>query len=381
MSQSITKSRLINIDILRGFALLGVLLANLQSLTYPGSYLPPLVFADHSAIDRVFEAFIRIFAEGSFYPLFATLFGLGFAMQLQKPGFTPAKFRRRLWILLGFGLLHAALVWEGDILVSYALLGFTLLPLRNRSKRTLLLIIFGCLLYSFTVFNFAFSVVEPSYAYLDKIATTYAQGSYLEVTRVRLFDLGLVSAEVLFYFPHILACFLTGLLIGRCGAGGTLSNRHLLRHTLVLALAIGLPVVSAQGFVMLTQPVVPAWLTALDTAIGSAALGFAYATALLLLLQRSVWRTRLAPLGALGRTSLSNYLLQSLVFTSLYYGYGGGLYAHVPLSVSVILALVLCTLQVFASRWWLSHYDQGPLEALWRRLSYADAAIPVQKPG
>ena len=73
MSQSITKSRLINIDILRGFALLGVLLANLQSFTYPGSYLPPLVFADYNAVDRAFEGLIRMFAEGSFYPLFATL--------------------------------------------------------------------------------------------------------------------------------------------------------------------------------------------------------------------------------------------------------------------------------------------------------------------
>lgn len=381
MSQSITNLRLINIDILRGFALLGVLLANLQSLTYPGSYLPLLVFADHNAIDRASETLIRIFAEGSFYPLFATLFGLGFAMQLQKPGFTPARFRRRLWVLFGFGLLHATLVWEGDILVSYALLGFALLPLRNRSKRTLSLLIFGCLLYSSAVFYFAFSAAEPSSIYLDRIATTYAQGSYLEVTRVRLLDLGLISAEVLFYFPHILACFLTGLLVGRCGAEGTLSNRPLLRHSLVLALAIGLPIVSAQGFVILTQPAVPAWLTALDAAIGSAALGFAYAAALLLLLQRPIWRVRLTPLSALGRTSLSNYLLQSLVFTSLYYGYGGGFYARVPLSVSVILALVLYTLQVFASRWWLAHHDQGPLEALWRRFTYADAAVPVQKPG
>ena len=198
---------------------------------------------------------------------------------------------------------------------------------------------------------------------------------------MRLFDLGLISAEVLFYFPHILAFFLTGLLIGRCGAERTLSNRPLLRHTLVLALSIGLPIVSAQGLVMLTQPAVPAWLAALDTTVGSAALGFAYAAALLLLLQKSVWRTRLAPFGALGRTSLSNYLLQSLVFTSLYYGYGGGLYARVPLSVSVLFALVLFTLQLLTSRWWLSRHDQGPLEALWRHLIYADAALPVQRPG
>ena len=377
----LTSPRLICIDILRGFALLGVLLANLQSLTYPGNYLPPLGFAEHSSVDKAFETLIRIFAEGSFYPLFATLFGLSFAMQLQKPGFTPARFRRRLWVLLVLGLLHATLVWEGDILVSYALLGFALLPLRHKSNRTLLLLVFGCLLYSFAMFYLAFSTSEISYNYIETIATTYAQGSYLEVTRLRLFDLGLISAEILFYFPHILAFFLTGLLIGRCGAEKMLSDRPLLLCALVLALAMGVPIVSAQGLMMLTQAAVPVWLTALDTAFGSAALGFAYAAALLLLLQRPVWRTRLALLGALGRTSLSNYLLQSLVFTSLYYGYGGGLYARVPLSVSVLLALTLFTLQVLASRWWLAHHDQGPLEALWRRLIRADAALPVQRPG
>lgn len=139
MGQSATNPRLIDIDMLRGFSLLGVLLANLQSFTYPGIYLSPLTFADHTPVDSAVEAFIRSFAEGSFYPLFATLFGVGFAMQMQKPGFTPDHFRRRLLVLLGFGLLHAAFIWEGDILVSYALLGFALIPLRNRSTRTLLL--------------------------------------------------------------------------------------------------------------------------------------------------------------------------------------------------------------------------------------------------
>ena len=381
MSQSVTNSRLINIDILRGVALLGVLLANMQSLTYPGIYLPPLVFADHSSIDRATEALIRIFAEGSFYPLFATLFGLGFAIHMDKPGFKPSRFRRRLLVLCGFGLLHAIFVWEGDILVSYALLGFALVPLRNRSTRTLLLLISGCLVYSFAMFYFASSAGESPYSTLEAITTTYAQGSYLEVTQVRLSDLGLVIAEVLFYFPHLLACFLVGLLIGRRGVEPTLSYRPFLRRTLILTLAVSLPIVSAQGFAMMTQPAVPAWLTALDSTFGSAALGFAYAAALLLLLQRPQWTARLAPLGALGRASLSNYLTQSLIFTSIYYGYGGGLYARVPLSISVLLALVLFTLQVFASRWWLSRHAQGPLEALWRRLTYADSPVLVQKPG
>ncbi len=380
MSQSVSNPRLIDIDILRGFSLLGVLLANLQSFTYSGIYLSPLTFAHHTPVDRTVEAFIRGFAEGSFYPLFAALFGLGFAMQMQKPGFAKDHFRRRLLVLLGFGLLHASLVWEGDILVSYALLGFALIPLRDRSTRTLLFTIFGCLVYSLGMFYIAFNTGGTPQSYLELVTTTYAQGSYLEATQLRLVDLSAVLVEALFYFPHILACSLLGLLIGRPGAAQTLSDNSLLRRTLALSLNIGLPIATAHGVVMLTQPAIPAWLAALDTTLGSAALGFAYAAILLLLLQRPAWRERLEPLSFVGRTSLSNYLLQSFIFTSLYYGYGGGLYARVPLSVSVVLALALYTLQVFASRWWLSQCAQGPMEALWRRLTYSETPVLLPEP-
>jgi len=171
--------RLVDLDIIRGGALLGVLVANLQSFTYPGVYLPPLGFSPHSEFDRGAEALIRIFGEGSFYPLFAALFGLGFALHAQRPGFATAQFRRRLLFLLGFGVLHAVLVWEGDVLVSYALLGFALVPLRHKSTRALLFTICGCLIYSLVVFYAAFNAGEPPQGYLELVTTTYAQGSYL----------------------------------------------------------------------------------------------------------------------------------------------------------------------------------------------------------
>jgi uncharacterized protein len=375
------KPRLISIDIMRGFSLLGVLLANLQSFTYPGVYLSPLAFGDHTALDRVVEAFIRTFTEGSFYPLFAALFGLGFAMQMQKPGFEPHHFRRRLVVLLGLGVLHATLIWEGDILVSYALLGFALVPMNKRSNCTLLFVVFGCLGYSLVMFYVASQAGGTPQRYLELITTTYAQGSYLEATQVRLIDLGAVLIEVVLYFPHILACFLLGLLVSRRGVAETLTDRRLLHRILALSLGIGLPIVVAHSIVMFTQPRVPAWLASLDTILVSAALGLAYAAALLLLVRAPAWQRRLRPLEAVGRTSLSSYLIQSLVFTSLYYGYGGGLYARVPLSMSALLALALYTLQVLVSRWWLSRYAQGPIETLWRRLAYATNTLPLREIG
>lgn len=374
------RERHIEIDIVRGGALFGVLLANLQSLTYPGIYLPPLAYTDHAPVDRAVEAFIHGFAEGSFYPLFAVLFGFGSATQMQRSGSTNVHLRRRLLVLLGFGLLHASLVWDGDILVSYALLGFALIPLRDRSTRTLLFVICGCLIYSLAMFYIAFSTSGTPQSYLELVTTTYAQGNYFEATQLRLMDLSVVLVEALVYFPHLLACFLLGLLAVRRGVARILSARPLLQRTLALSLGIGLPVTITHGVVMLTQPVIPPWLSALDTTLGSAALGFSYAAGLLLLLQSPSWQRRLKLLGFVGRASLSNYLLQSLVFTSLYYGYGGGLYARVPLSVSVLLALVLYTLQVFASRWWFSRHSRGPVEALWRHLTYDKTAVLLREP-
>ena len=372
--------RHIEIDIVRGGALFGVFLANLQSLTYPGIYLPPLAFTNHTPVDRAVEAFIRAFAEGSFYPMFATLFGLGSAMQMQKCGATNVHFRRRLLVLLGLGLLHASLVWEGDILVPYALLGFALIPLRDRSTRTLLFIICGCLIYSLAMFYIAFSTGGTFQSYLELVTTTYAQGSYFEATQLRLMDLSVVLVEALVYFPHLLACFLLGLLAVRRGVARILSARPLLQRTLALSLSIGLPIIIPYSVVMLTQPAIPPWLSALDTTLGSTALGFSYAAGLLLLLQSPSWQRRLKLLSFVGRASLSNYLLQSLVFTSLYYGYGGGLYARVPLSVSVLLALVFYTLQVIASRWWFSWHSQGPVEALWRHLTHDKTALLSREP-
>ncbi len=372
--------RYIEIDIVRGGSLFGVLLANLQSLTYPGTYLPPLAFADHTPADRAVEALIRGIAEGSFYPVFAALFGLGFAMQMQRSGFTNVRFRRRLLVLLGFGLLHASLVWEGDILVSYALLGFALIPLRDRSTRTLLFIICTCLIYSLAMFYAAFSTGGTPQSYLELVTTTYAQGSYLEATQLRLMDLSVVLVEALVYFPHLLACSLLGLLAVRRGVARILSARPLLQRTLALSLGIGLPVTITHGVVILTQPMIPPWLSALDTTLGGAVLGFSYAAGLLLVLQSPSWQRRLKLLSFVGRASLSNYLLQSLVFTLLYYGYGGGLYARVPLSVSVLLALVFYTLQVLASRWWFSRHSQGPVEALWRHLTYDKTALLSREP-
>lgn len=361
--------RIVEIDIIRGGALLGVLLTNLQSLTYPGGYLPPLSFPSHSALDRGIEALIHIFIEGSFYPLFATLFGLGFALQMQRPKFMPAHFRRRLLLLLGFGVLHAVLVWDGDILVSYALLGFALLPLHRIRSRTLVVLISCCLLYSLIIFTAAFQLGNTKPRRTDTIAEIYAQGSYLEVTRVRLVDLSAVGVEAVLYFPHLLSCFLVGLLIGRRGVRETLHDRTLLRHVLALSGGIALPIVTVYGATLLQTPRVPAWLSGLDGALGSASLGFAYTGALALSLQSPTWQRRLRPLAAVGRMSLTNYLMQSLIFTLLFYGYGGGLYARVPLSVSVLLALALYAIQMYLSRRWLARYPQGPVEALWRNVA------------
>ena len=116
------KERYIILDALRGFALLGVLIVNMLQ-TYS-----PVV----SGADEVVATLIRAFGASTFYPMFSFLFGLGFALQLRKGEAALPRFRRRLLVLLCIGLVHGILIWAGDILLTYAVLGYALIYFRNK---------------------------------------------------------------------------------------------------------------------------------------------------------------------------------------------------------------------------------------------------------
>lgn len=340
--------------------------------SYLAPLYPPLAAPGLGPLERAAEWVIVTFAEGSFYPIFAFLFGLGFALQLRKGEGVVPLYRRRLFVLLGIGVLHAVFVWLGDILVTYALVGFLLLPFRNRSDRTLLLWVVGGTLYTFIAFYvltlFGGNALPPEL--LAQLEGLYRTGSYAELTLVRLSWLFLNLTNLLVVFPQILALFLLGLLVGRRGVlQDPEAHAPLLRRTFGVTLAVGLPLVLLRGAALARGGSTPLF-EALDVAIGSPALGFAYLSGLALLLRAARWQARLGPLAAVGRTALSNYLAQSLICTLLFYPYGLGLFGRVGPAWGIVLTLALFAAQIVLSNLWLQRYRYGLAEWVWRALTY-----------
>ena len=389
------------IDILRGFALFGILLVNMELFSHPFQQIMLGYDELTSLADRLAVWGIELLAEAKFYPIFSFLFGLGFALQIQRAEQRGTRFvpfyLRRLFILLLIGLAHAIFIWVGDILVLYAFLGaILLLFFRRRSSRTLLIwagimlavstiIIGGLLGLALLAQLTPDGVAQSSKAFAEseaelrtaaaKAREIYASGSFGEITAQRLSDLGQAYSLAIFLGFNAFAMFLLGLYAGRRGIfRDVAAHVPLFRKVLWWGLPIGLG--SQVIFVVLSegtnqfQPTLSSLVAGVMQIAGAPALALSYVAALPLLLQHSSWLTRLGPLAAVGRMALSNYLLQSLVATTLFYGYGFGLFGQVGPALGLLITIAIFLAQIPLSVWWLRHFQFGPVEWLWRSLTY-----------
>ncbi len=393
--------RIQELDILRGFALLGILLVNMRLFSYPVQELLLGSEAVGPTVDRVAAWAVQVFAESKFYPIFSFLFGLGFALQIQRAEARGTRFvpfyLRRLFVLLLIGVAHAVFIWVGDILVLYALLGAVLLLcFRRRSPRTLLLwagiflavaalLPVGlsglALLAKFTPAGAA--EVRASFAASEaglrteaaQAVLVYASGSFAEITVQRLSDLRLMYGVAIFLAFNVLAMFLLGLYVGRRGILHNIAaHAPLCKRLFWWGLTLG--VSSNVAYTILNggpEFALPTWLDVLADAaraLGAPALALSYIAGLTLLLRNDAWRARLSPLAAVGRMALTNYLLQSVVATTLFYGYGIGLFGQVRPAGGVLLTIAIFAAQIPLSVWWLGRFQYGPVEWLWRTLTY-----------
>jgi uncharacterized protein len=392
--------RIDTVDILRGFALFGILVVNMAYFSHTIYALIDGLNIGQTPIDRAAEWLIRFLFEGKFYSLFSFLFGLGLVLQMTRAQargapFVPL-FVRRLLVLLGIGLLHATLIWTGDILVIYALLGFVLLLFRNRSPRALLLwalvmlalplllAVLGAALLGLgslepnmaAEMNRSIAATEADYDARDRAASVvYATGNFAQITAQRLTDLAFFYPVTIFFAPNVLGMFLLGLYAGRRGIPYDISGHlPLIRRMAVWGLGLGLPLnliyAIAGGLSSRTSSGTVALVAGVTMAIGVPLLSLGYAASLSLLAQKPDWAARLAPLAAAGRLALTNYLMQSLVATFIFYGYGLGLFNQVGAAAGFLLAIVIYALQLPLSVWWLRHFQIGPAEWLWRTLTY-----------
>lgn len=346
------------LDVVRGFALFGVLLA--YTLWNLGS--PPE--QTYSNFDRMLNWVLSALIDTKFYTLFAFLFGLGFSIQLTRAeargiSIVPVYCRRLLALLL-IGLAHALLLRNGDILVPYAVMGFVLLLFRNASNRTLAVGAIIGLVFPYLARG-AWNLTgmplpqRPEAAGLSYLAENYAWVRYWYATAIAS-------------WPASLPMFLFGLYMGKQRFFENIAaHRKGLWRTLVIGLCVGV-LAYASRELLLANAAPSRMILGLLWSAHAWGLAAFYASFLLLLIQRRSWQQWLAPLGAVGRMALTNYILQAVIIVPVCIGFN--LFDRVTPSLGALLALAVWSVQVPASVWWLRHFRFGPAEWIWRSLTY-----------
>ena len=387
--------RIVAIDILRGFALLGILIMNIQGFAMPAAaYFNPTAYGDMTAANRWVWILSHIFADQKFMTIFSLLFGAGIVLMSGKLDEREQRawrvhYRRTFWLLI-FGLAHAYLLWSGDILVAYALCGFWVYWLRKlrpgwqMALGALIISIPSALLLG-TSLSMPFippeTVHELQADWKPAAATIAAEvaayrGNWLAQMDAR------ASASVDFQTVGLLfwalwragGLMLMGMALYRWGVLTGTRTRGFYIGMAVLGFGIGLPFVSSgviQNFAHnWTMEFSQFGIGAQANYWGSLFVSAGY-IGLLMLFARSTALPRLRnALAAVGRTALTNYLLQTILATAIFYGHGLGLFGSVERVGQIGIVTAIWAVQLSVSPLWLRHYRFGPFEWLWRSLSY-----------
>lgn len=370
------KKRMDVVDILRGFAIFGILTVNIFGMASP-IWIPGYVAPILPWYDQIAEGVMYFFGMGKFYVIFSFLFGLGFSLQMERAeekGIDIHRFyKRRLWILFLFGIIHATVLFIGDILRFYALLGFALLVFRKKSDRTLVLWAVVFLLLNFVTLGVAGGPLagggevpeEMNFALMA--SQVYQQGSALEVI---IFQVGasFFSFVSLFLMQGgtVMSMFLLGLIIGRRQFFQQLDEHHgRLNRFLYWGLPLGL-LFNALYMILADS----AWVSTFFWILGAPLLGFVYVAGIIRWNQSDMGARLLKPIRYVGRMALTNYLLHSIVGALLFNGYAFGYYELIGPFVLLGITIAIYLAQIPLSVWWLSRYRFGPFEWMWRSLTY-----------
>lgn len=382
------------LDVLRGLAVCGIFIGNLQWFSGYG-FMPATIAVDAPLADRVTQFLVHFFIEGKFYSIFSFLFGFGFALQIanaKERGDTKASlFKRRLFWLFVIGLLHASLLWYGDILSVYALMGFLLVLFRNKNTESLLKWAFGLIVLPIFTFALLFVLfkafvpaeqlagIDDAQVNLWKSAVeSVPQSSYFQIFSG--YNLQLLAGRWAGLFlqmrlPKILAMFLIGFYVYRRGYLQNLSeNRQFLRRAAIYGLLIGticnIVFAATAHSEADFPPTIAAFVGVVAYAFGVPAMALGIIGLIATLWQSDAVKRILTVFAPVGRMALSNYLLQTIVGVTIFYGYGLRQFGKFGALSATLLALGVFAVQIILSRIWLSYFNYGPMEWIWRQLTY-----------
>jgi uncharacterized protein len=387
------------LDAIRGCALLGIFIMNVPAFNtslfsgFGGTEWPRWW-------DVGTETVRDVIFSGKFNSMFSMLFAVGFTIQLERlqaraPDQATQIYVRRLFWLFVFGVIHACVFWAGDVLHMYALLGVLLLLLRRLPDRVIAALIVLCLLYPTIMGTIALTVATPEDTSAIELTqgaiaadnAAFGHGNFFDTARrstgsMITFYTHPQSTGIFRFYVQFLTTVLIGLLLGRHRFFQNVrSHLPFVRRVQWWALGIGL--VSGIGFMAWRdlaanpwQPSVGRLLAATGYVVCRVTIMIFYVATIIRAVCNERWRQRIAPITLTGRMPLTNYLLQTLIAVTLFYHWGFNLWNKVGPALDLVIAIAsFFVIQVPLSRWWLSRFQVGPMEYLWRVLTYGRGAV------
>jgi uncharacterized protein len=378
------------LDSLRGFAILGILVVNSHFFFAPiyqilGEFDP----SKNAWYDSWSFFLIRHLAQGKFYAIFSMLFGAGMMILYERcrqrgTGFISL-YSKRMFTLMLIGGAHGIFLWSGDILFTYGLLGLGLMLVHRLKQRWLLLLVvlMGLMvmgLFSLGVLTkiLAQSSPQPSES-LHTLQTmntqallNYNSSNFGTITQQRWTDFTHQLGNLKVNWIPIMFFFLTGAWAWNQGVlRDPAAHRGFWKYVFTLGMVLGTLANAFYAWGRQSQPQSSLWhVSELGYRAGQVALSYGYCGGFALLACSGKWSGMSSALAKVGRLALTHYLIHSLVFTTLAYGYGLSLFGKMNYGICLLLAIVTYVGQIYFSGWWLSHFRNGPVEWLWRRLTY-----------
>ena len=393
------RDRLMSMDVLRGFVLLGIFVMNIQSFSMPMSaYINPTSYGDLTGANWWVWVVSHVFFDQKFMTIFSLLFGAGVLLMTERAADDAGRLHRRRmgWLVL-FGLLHAHLLWYGDILYTYGMCGLVAYFFRHAAPRTLLIagaafILVGLLL------PIGLGTIMPPEEYTKLRDETWQPTAEVQSRQLSAYRGGPLeqaahrSPEALLFQTFYFFLFAFWKVFGLMLVGMALlkldvftARRPLSFYAMFAAvnLAIGLPIVvygMLQNFAHGWSVEYSMFVGGGYNYVGSTFVSFGYIGLFMAMVRAGVFRSLIARLAAVGRTAFSNYILQTLIATTIFYGHGFGLFGSVERTGQAAIVLAVWLIQLAISPIWLRHFQFGPLEWVWRSLTYGQRQ-PMRRAG
>ncbi len=383
---TITNPRLRVVDSLRGFAIVSIML--LHNLEHFDFYYTPVNLPGWMiSLDTVIWDSLFFLFSGKSYAIFALLFGLTFFIQSDNQAKKGKDFRGRfawrLVLLLMFGIINSAF-YQGDILTIYAIIGFFLIPVLKMSNKAVFLIAVILMLQPFEWYNLLVAIQNPelkisdplSWSYFGKMSS-YITGDSLTATLIGNLTNG-KTAVLLWNWENgrvfqTLSLFMFGMLAGRKSLfSPSKTNSQFWRKALILATALFIPLFVVKGGIQswIHNEVITRPLLTMVTSWSNMAFMMVLVSGFVLLFQTRIFFRILSVFSPIGQMSLSNYVIQSIIGSFIYYGFGLALYQYTGSAHCLLIGITLAVLQGYFSTWWMKHHKHGPLEAIWHKATW-----------